>query len=77
MLSKREIVSFWCGYIVMMRNKNINMGVNGKYNDVVMEELIKDLCKLYGVDESMIDDMDYEYDKHIPLKLIMKKINID
>jgi|LWDU01.1.fsa_nt_gi hypothetical protein len=74
MLSKREIVSFWAGYIVMMRNQNENMSMAGKYNNVVMEELISDLCKMYNVDKSIIDDMDYEYEKSVPLKLILKKM---
>ena len=74
MLTNRETVAFWSGYVVMMRNQNITMKRAGKYNDTIMEELIKDLCKIYRVDESMIDDMDYEHEKKIPLKLIEKRI---
>ncbi len=40
-----------------------------------MEELLVDLCKLYKVDNTLLDDLDYEYSKKIPLKLIMKKMN--
>jgi hypothetical protein len=75
MLSKREIASFWAGYIVQLRNTNELVRRNGKYNNVIMEELLEELCKLYNVDKTLLDDLDYEYSKKIPLKLIMKKMN--
>tara|TARA_R110000737_G_scaffold173299_1_gene198773 strand:+ start:535 stop:771 length:237 start_codon:yes stop_codon:yes gene_type:complete len=76
-LSDKEICSFWAGYIVQLRNVNEMNNRDGKYNDVIMEELLNELCKLYKVDKTLLDDLDYEYSKKIPLKLIMKKMNID
>ena len=76
-LSDKEICSFWAGYIVQLRNVNEMNNRNGKYNDVIMEELLNELCKLYKVDKTLLDDLDYEYSKKIPLKLIMKKMNMD
>jgi len=76
-LSDKEICSFWAGYIVQLRNINEMNNRDGKYNDVIMEELLNELCKLYKVDKTLLDDLDYEYTKKIPLKLIKKKMNID
>ena len=76
-LSDKEICSFWAGYIVQLRNVNEMNNRDGKYNDVIMEELLNELCKLYKVDKTLLDDLDYEYTKKIPLKLIKKKMNID
>ena len=76
-LSNKEICSFWAGYIVQLRNINEMNNRNGKYNDVIMEELLNELCKLYKVDKTLLDDLDYEYTKKIPLKLIKKKMNMD
>jgi hypothetical protein len=76
-LSDKEICSFWAGYIVQLRNINEMNNRNGEYNDVIMEELLNELCKLYKVDKTLLDDLDYEYSKKIPLKLIMKKMNMD
>ena len=76
-LSDKEICSFWAGYIVQLRNVNEMNNRDGKYNDVIMEELLNELCKLYKVDKTLLDDLDYEYSKKIPLKLIMKKMNMD
>ena len=76
-LSDKEICSFWAGYIVQLRNVNEMNNRDGKYNDVIMEELLNELCKVYKVDKTLLDDLDYEYSKKIPLKLIMKKMNID
>jgi len=76
-LSDKEICSLWAGYIVQLRNVNEMNNRDGKYNDVIMEELLNELCKLYKVDKTLLDDLDYEYSKKIPLKLIMKKMNID
>jgi hypothetical protein len=76
-LSNKEICSFWAGYIVQLRNINEMNNRDGKYNDVIMEELLNELCKLYKVDKTLLDDLDYEYTKKIPLKLIMKKMNMD
>jgi hypothetical protein len=74
-LSDKEICSFWTGYIVQLRNTNELVRRNGKYNSVIMEELLEELCKLYNVNKTLLDDLDYEYSKKIPLKLIMKKMN--
>ena len=76
-LSDKEICSFWAGYIVQLRNINEMNNRKGEYNDVIMEELLNELCKVYKVDKTLLDDLDYEYSKKIPLKLIMKKMNID
>ena len=76
-LSDKEICSFWAGYIVQLRNVNEMNNRDGKYNDVIMEELLNELCKLYKVDKTLLDDLDYEYTKKIPLKLIKKKMNMD
>ena len=76
-LSDKEICSFWAGYIVQLRNVNEMNNRDGKYNDVIMEELLNELCKVYKVDKTLLDDLDYEYSKKIPLKLIMKKMNMD
>ena len=76
-LSDKEICSFWAGYIVQLRNINEMNNRKGEYNDVIMEELLNELCKVYKVDKTLLDDLDYEYSKKIPLKLIMKKMNMD
>ena len=76
-LSDKEICSFWAGYIVQLRNFNEMNNRKGEYNDVIMEELLNELCKVYKVDKTLLDDLDYEYSKKIPLKLIMKKMNMD
>ena len=74
MLTDKETVAFWAGYIVQMRNINELMKRSGKYNNEVMEELLNDVCDIYGVHTSMLDDLDYEYTKKIPLQLIKDKL---
>ena len=74
MLSNSEITCFWAGYIVQLRNINELTKKNNKYNDEVMEELLSELCDMYDVDKSILDDLDYEYAKRVPLQLILKKL---
>jgi hypothetical protein len=74
MLSNREITCFWAGYIVQLRNINVLTKRNNKYNDEIMEELLSALCDMYNVDKAILDDLDYEYAKKVPLQLILKKL---
>ena len=77
-LSDKEITSFWAGYIIQLRNINHILKRGAKEtNEQIMNELLDELCDLYKVDKTLLDDLDYEYSKRIPLKLIMKKMDKD
>ena len=77
-LSDKEITSFWAGYIIQLRNINHILKRGAKEtNELIMNELLDELCDLYKVDKTLLDDLDYEYSKRIPLKLIMKKMDKD
>ena len=77
-LSDKEITSFWAGYIIQLRNINHILKRGAKEtNEQIMNELLDELCDLYKVDKTLLDDLDYEYSKRIPLKLIMKKMGKD
>ena len=77
-LSDKEITSFWAGYIIQLRNINHILKRGAKEtNELIMNELLDELCDLYKVDKTLLDDLDYEYSKRIPLKLIMKKMGKD
>lgn len=74
-LSDKEITSFWAGYIIQLRNINHILKRGDKEtNEQIMNELLDELCHLYKVDNTILDDLDYEYSKRIPLKLIMQKM---